>query len=45
MKTYHEVVKVVGPKMEALKEAERALAKANKGLNEANAELVATQAA
>ena len=45
MKTYHEVVKVVGPKMEALKAAERALAKATKGLNEANAELAATQAA
>ena len=44
MRTYHEVVKVVGPKMEALKEAEKALNKANKGLAEANAELAETQA-
>ena len=44
MATYQQVAKVVGPKMEALKGAERALAVANKSLAAANAELDATQA-
>jgi dynein heavy chain len=44
MATYQQVAKVVGPKMEALKGAERALAIANKSLAAAQGELAATQA-
>ena len=44
MSTYQRVAKFVGPKMEALKEAEKALAKANKSLKGATDELAATQA-
>ena len=44
MATYQQVAKVVGPKMDALKAAERSLAAANKSLAAANAELDATQA-
>ena len=44
MSTYQRVAKFVGPKMEALKVAERALAKANKSLKAATDELAATQA-
>eukprot|EP01043_Picozoa_sp_COSAG02_P032009 COSAG02_NODE_2120_length_9782_cov_1.807085_2_plen_2245_part_00 len=45
MSTYQQIAKVVGPKMEALKAAEKAEAKANKSLNEANAELAVVQEA
>ena len=45
MSTYQRVAKFVGPKMEALKQAERALAKANKSLKAATDELNLTQAA
>jgi dynein heavy chain len=44
MSTYQRVAKFVGPKMEALKVAEKALAKANKSLKAATDELAATQA-
>ena len=44
MSTYQQIAKVVGPKMIALKGAERAEAKANKSLAGANAELAVVQA-
>merc|ERR1711871_1072059 len=44
MSTYQQIAKVVGPKMEALKEAEKAEAKANKSLAAANEELAIVQA-
>ena len=44
MSVYQQIAKVVGPKMLALKEAERAEAKANKSLAAANAELATVQA-
>ena len=45
MSTYQQIAKVVGPKMEALKGAEKAEAKANKSLAEANGELAIVQGA
>eukprot|EP01051_Picozoa_sp_SAG22_P033128 SAG22_NODE_14348_length_377_cov_0.399281_1_plen_93_part_10 len=45
MATYQQVARVVGPKMEKLRVAEKALAAANKALAAANGELDATQAA